>query len=175
MKYNDFESVLPIISQNISENIVLVGNNVTPSEMEEYLKVHSTTKKNVVFGFQVSGGKRTDEEVIAIRFDSGEMKVGSITGEVPFKEILQNAFENTKYKLSFEQNIDAWLKNHAAMIPSMIFPLYIKNNDVKAVAKDNDLIKKAVDAMVESLDLLEALGCELNPKKQADFFRNHKK
>jgi len=174
MKYNDFQSVLPILSQNISENIVLVGNNVTASEMQGYIKTHSTTKKNIVFGFQISGGKRTEDKVVAIRFDNGEMKVGSLTGEIPFKAALEKAFEHTKYKLTFESNIDAWLKNHAAMIPAMIFATYIKDNNVKAVAQDNELLKEAVSSMSECYGILESLGYEMIPKKQANFVRKHK-
>ncbi len=174
MKYNDFESVLPILAQNVSENIVLVGNNMACSEMLEYIKTNSPTNKNVAFGFQVSGGIRTDEHVVAIRFDGGEMKVGSLTGSIPFKWELQKAFEKTKYKLTYETNIDAWLKNHGAMIPAMTFPAFIKNNDVKAVAKDKQLLKEVVGSMCECYDILEALGYDLIPQKQADFFRNHR-
>lgn len=174
MKYNDFQSVLPIIAQNISENIVLVGNNATASEMQEYLKSHSDTKKNIVFGFQISGGKKTDDMMFAIRFDAGEMKVGSLAGDIPFKAAMEKAFERTKYKITFESNIDAWLKNHIAMIPAINFLTYIKDNDFKAVARDNELLKEAVASMRESYDILEALGYEMIPQNQAYFIRKHK-
>ncbi len=174
MKYNDFEKVLPILAQNISENIVLVGNNVSALEMQEYIETHSANKKNLVFGFQVTGGKRTEEHVVAIRFDGGEMKVGSLNGDVPIKLILEKAFEPTKYKITFENNIDAWLMNHAAMIPGMNFAIYIKGNDAKAVARDKELLKEAVYSMGECFDVLENLGYEMNPKKLALFVRKHK-
>lgn len=175
MKYSDFQSVLPILAQNASENIVLVGNNVAAAEMQAYIKGHSVTKKNVVFGFQVSGGKRTDDAIVAIRFDGGEMKVGSLAGTIPFKATLEEAFARTKYKITFEADIDAWLKNHAAMIPAMNFAAYIKNNDFKAVAKDNALLKEAVGSMGEAYAILDALGYKLIPKAQASFFRNHRR
>jgi 2-dehydropantoate 2-reductase len=175
MKYNDFPSVLPILAHNISENIVLVGNNATAAEMQEYIEGHSGTKKNVIFGFQISGGKRENDTVVAIRFNGGEMKVGSLTGVIPFKVAIEKAFERTKYKITFEANIDAWLKNHIAMIPAMNFAAYIKDNDFKAVAGDNALLKEAVATMGECYAILDALGCELIPKAQASFFRKHKR
>ncbi|MDL2218286.1 NAD(P)-binding domain-containing protein [Christensenellaceae bacterium OttesenSCG-928-M15] len=171
MKYNDFQSVLPILSKNVSENIVLVGNNVTASEMQEYINEHSAAKKNVIFGFQISGGMRRGAEVVAIRFDAGEMKVGCLAGDVP--DAITKAFESTKYKITLEKDIDAWLKTHAAMIPAMNFAAYIKDNNFKAVAKDNELLREAVETMGESYGILDALGYDLVPKAQANFFRNH--
>jgi 2-dehydropantoate 2-reductase len=173
MKYNDFQSVLPILAQNTSENIVLVGNNATAAEMRAYIEGHSAGKKNVIFGFQISGGKRTDDAVIAIRFNGGEMKVGSLTGIIPFKAALEKAFARTKYKITFEADIDAWLKNHIAMIPAMNFAAYIRDNDFKAVAKDNALLKEAVASMGECYAILDGLDYEFIPKAQANFFRKH--
>lgn len=175
MKYNDFPNVLPILAQNASENIVLVGNNATAAEMQAYIEEHSASKKNVVFGFQISGGKRTNDAVIAIRFDGGEMKVGSLTGAIPFKDALTEAFARTKYKITFEADIDAWYKNHIAMIPAMNFAAYIKDNDFKAVARDDALLKEAVASMGESYAILETLGYDLIPEAQASFFRKHKR
>lgn len=173
MKYNDIQSVLPILAQNASENVVLVGNNATAAEMRACIEGHSATKKNVIFGFQSSGGKRTNDAVIAVRFDGGEMKVGSLTGAIPFKAALEEAFARTKYKITFEADIDAWLKNHVAMIPAMNFPAYIKDRNFKAVARDNALLKEAVASMGECYAILDALGCALIPKAQANFFRKH--
>lgn len=175
MKYNDFPSVLPMLAQNASENIILVGNNATAAEMQKYIEEHSATKKNVIFGFQISGGKRTDDTIVAIRFDGGEMKVGSLAGVIPFQDTLKEAFEHTKYKITFEPDMDAWLKNHIAMIPAMNFAAYIKDNDFKAVARDNALLREAVASMGESYAILDRLGYKLIPKAQASFFRGHKR
>ncbi len=177
MKYNDFENVLPILAQNISENIVLVGNNMSTLKMQEYINTNSTNKKTVVFGFQVTGGIRTEDKVVAVRFDGGEMKVGDLTSTVikpDFKFTFENVFKNTKYKITYEKDIDTWLKNHGAMIPAMTYTPYIKGNDFKAVAKDKELLKEAAGVISECYDILEASGYELVPQKQADFFRNHK-
>lgn len=41
MKYNDFPSVLPILAENQSNNIVIVGNNADARSMQTYLEEHS--------------------------------------------------------------------------------------------------------------------------------------
>src|SRR5690554_4552424 len=50
MKYNDFPSVLPILAENQTQNIVLVGNNADAHEMHNILQEKSITKdrKSVV-------------------------------------------------------------------------------------------------------------------------------
>jgi 2-dehydropantoate 2-reductase len=60
MKYNDFLAVLPILAENQSRNIVLVGNNADAHGMSSLMEEMSIVKKNVVFGFQLNGeyGKR---------------------------------------------------------------------------------------------------------------------
>src|SRR5690554_3868981 len=101
MKYNDFPSVLPILAENQSQNIVLVGNNADVHGMQAVLQEQSNAKKNVIFGFQLSGGLREDSgRIICIR-GWGQMVLGSLDGEIPIKPLLENAFKHVKYKLTY--------------------------------------------------------------------------
>jgi 2-dehydropantoate 2-reductase len=174
MKYTDFPDVLPILAQNGSENIILVGNNAAATEMEAYLETHSETKKNIAFGFQISGGKRDEKRTVVVRFNSGEMIIGSLGRDVPFQDILEKLFANTGYKITYEGNIDAWLKNHMIMIVPMNIAAYIKDFDFKAVARDNQGLRRMVAAIDESYEVLKDLGYEIIPAKQADFMKQHK-
>lgn len=45
MKYNDFPAVLPILAENKSHNIVLVGNNADARGMQNVLQETSVVKK----------------------------------------------------------------------------------------------------------------------------------
>ncbi|SET09043.1 ketopantoate reductase family protein [Paenibacillus sp. NFR01] len=176
MKYTDFPQVLPALAQNCSENIILVGNNATASEMQAYLEAHSVKHKNVAFAFQISGGSRGDNRITAIRFNAGAMVVGVLGGgEIPFKRVLEQMFKNSKYKIKYERNIDAWLKSHMISIIPLNLAAVIKNNHLKSVARDNELLKQVVDAMDEGFDVLKALGVEVIPAKPADWVKKHKR
>ncbi len=174
MKYTDFPDVLPILTQNNSKNIILVGNNATASEMETYFKAHSEKGKNIVFGFQMSGGKREKNRTVVLRFNAGEMVVGSLANNVFIQDTLEKIFQNTKYKITYEKKIDAWLKSHIIMVVPMNLAAFIKDYDFKAVAKDSKMLRQVVAAMDEGYDVLKDLGYEIIPAKQADFVKRHK-
>ncbi len=174
MKYTDFSHILPILAQNGSENIILVGNNVAALEMETYLEAHSEIRKNIAFGFQMSGGKREENRTIALRFNAGEMVVGGLEKDVSFQNTLEKIFKNTRYKITFEKNIDAWLKSHIIMIIPMNLAAFIKDFDFKAVARDNQILRRVVAAMDEGYDVLRDLGYKVIPSRQADFVKRHK-
>lgn len=176
MKYTDFPQVLPALAQNCSEKIVLVGNNATASDMQAYLEAHSGQRKQIAFGFQMSGGSRGDKRITAIRFNAGSMAVGVLGGgEVPFKPLLDQMFKNSKYKIQYERNIDAWLKSHMISVIPLNLAAVIKNNQFKSVARDNKLLKQVVDAMDEGFDTLKALGVDVIPAKLADLVKKHKR
>ena len=174
MKYTDFPQVLLSLARNSSTNIILVGNNATASEMESYLEEHSKNQKNIAFGFQMSGGKRDKNRTIVLRFDGGEMMVGGLTKDIIWKDKLEESFKNTKYKITYQKDIDAWLKSHMIMILPMNLAAYLKAYHFKAVAKDNQLLRQVVAAMDEGYDVLRDLGYEIIPAKQAAFVKQHK-
>ena len=107
MKYNDFPAVLPILAKNQSQNIILVGNNGDAHGMQKDLQDMSSMRKNILFGFQLSGGIReASGRVINIRA-RGQMVLGSLDGEIPIKPVLENTFKNVKYKLTYHEDMDA--------------------------------------------------------------------
>jgi 2-dehydropantoate 2-reductase len=175
MKYSDFPAVLPILAQNGSGNIILVGNNATASDMEAYLETNSENSKNIAFGFQISGGKREENRTVVLRFNAGGMVVGGLGKDVLFKDALEKIFKDTKYKITYEKNIDGWLKSHMIMVMPMNLAALIKDNDFKAVAKDNRMLKQMTAAMDEGYDVLKDLGYEIIPARQADLVKRHKR
>ncbi|OCT15910.1 2-dehydropantoate 2-reductase [Paenibacillus pectinilyticus] len=174
MKYNDFPTVLSILAENESSNIVLVGNNADAHGMQRFLLENSQGTKNVAFGFQLSGGIReASGRMICIR-GGGQMVLGSLNGEIPFKAQLERAFKQAKYKLTYEADMDAWLKSHIVLIVAMNAILYLNNGDVKKVAKNKKHLKQAISAMVEGFAMLEKLGYALIPAGQAKMIRKYR-
>lgn len=173
MKYTDFKSVLPVLAINETKNILLVGNNFNPAEMEEYIKSNSTNEKNIAFGFQMSGGKKSKEQITVLRTNAGEMVLGSLGEKIQFQTMLEDIFAKTKYKLSFQEDIDAWFKNHIIYVLPLNLAHFIKDYDYKSAGKDSALLKEVVKAMHEGFDLLVDLGYKNIPKGQADFVTKH--
>ncbi|MGO4108576.1 ketopantoate reductase family protein [Paenibacillus sp. YAF4_2] len=172
MKYNDFPTVLPILAENQSSNIVMVGNNADPLGMQDILQ--AKMKKNVVYGFQLSGGLREESgRIICIR-GGGQMVLGSLHGEISIKPILENAFKNVKYKLAYHEDIDAWLKSHIVTIVALNSVSFLNDGDLNQVSRDKKRLKLAVDMMDEGFKLLEKLNYTITPASQVNLVRKHK-
>jgi 2-dehydropantoate 2-reductase len=174
MKYNDFPSVLPILAENQSQNIVLVGNNADAHGMQSVLQEKSIVKKNVVFGFQLSGGLREESgRMICIR-GGGQMVLGSMDGEIPIKPLLETAFKYVKYKLAYHEDMDAWLKSHIVTIVALNSVSFLHDGDLKKVSKDKKLLKQAILVMDEGFQILEKLGYAITPANQVNVIRKHR-
>ncbi|KRF10319.1 2-dehydropantoate 2-reductase [Paenibacillus sp. Soil766] len=175
MKYNDFPSVLSILAENQSSNIVLVGNNADALGMQNVLQEKSKVKKNVIFGFQISAGLREESgRIICIR-GGGQMVLGSLDGEIPIKPILENAFKKVKYKLAYHADIDAWLKSHIVMIVALNSVSFLYDGDLNKASKDKKLLKQAIDVMDDGFQLLEKLNYTITPASQVNLIRKHRR
>lgn len=174
MKYNDFPSVLSILAENQSSNIVLVGNNADALGMQNEIQEKSKAKKNVIFGFQISAGIREESgRIICIR-GGGQMLLGSLDGEITIKPILESAFKKVKYKLVYHEDIDAWLKSHIVTIVALNSVSYLYDGDLKKATKDKKLFKQAISAMDEGFRLLEKLNYTITPASQVKLIRKHR-
>ncbi|ASA20187.1 ketopantoate reductase family protein [Paenibacillus donghaensis] len=174
MKYNDFPSVLSILADNQSTNIILVGNNADAHGMQDFLERNSLVSKNIAFGFQVSGGLREESgRIICIR-GGGQMVLGSLSGEIPFKALLEEAFKKVKYKLAYHQDMDAWLKSHIVPIVALNSISYLYDGDLRRASKDKALLKKAVSVMDEGFQVLEKLNYTVTPASQVTLIRKHR-
>ncbi|WP_336765323.1 ketopantoate reductase family protein [Paenibacillus sp. USHLN196] len=175
MKYNDFPSVLPILADNQSSNIVIVGNNADARSMQTYLEEHSRIEKQVAFGFHVSGGRREKDRMLSIGAGSGQMVIGSLDGDIGFKPLLDQAFQHVKYKLNVLSDIDAWLKSH--IIPILMLNAVSFNEKRELIKLDGNRkqIQHMIGAMDEGLSVLEAMGISVIPEIQARVIRKHKR
>ncbi|MFS0722445.1 ketopantoate reductase family protein [Paenibacillus sp. 1P07SE] len=167
MKYSDFASVLPTLAGNASQHVILVGNNMDVHAMQAYLREHSRTPKQVVFGFKTIAGKREHGRVMCIRGGQGQMVIGALDGPVPFRSLLDEAFRHTKFKLTYHDQIDAWLKNHMVLVVPMNFVVMFHNFQMKKVAGDDKRLRQMIAAMDEGFRVLESVGYPLTPAAQA--------
>lgn len=169
MKYSDFGAVLPILAENVSRHIVMVGNNMDTYAMQDYLSKHGQSPKQVAFGFQATAGTRINGRVICIRGGHGQMVIGGLNSPIPFHSLLEQAFKRTKYKLNYHDQIDAWLKNHMVLVVPMNMVILFHGFQMKQVVRDDKRLRQLVAAMGEGFHVLESLGYPLTPLGQASW------
>ena len=105
-----------------ADTVILVGNNLSAPDMERYLKTHSKTEKNILFGFRVTAGKREAEYVICERAGSGDMDIGFLHAAVPEqrKRTMEQLVRGTGYRLRWHDDMESFFKCHVAAILTMI-------------------------------------------------------
>lgn len=80
--YHQVRTILDDLAAVNADTVILVGNNLSAPDMERYLKTHSKTEKNILFGFQVTAGKREAEYAICERAGAGAMDIGFLHAAV---------------------------------------------------------------------------------------------
>lgn len=175
MQYQQFQSVLPVLAENGSSHIILVGNNADPHTMQNYLKSNSVNEKQVAFGFQSSGGWRENSRILSFHVGGGSMDLGGLDGGLSWRPLIENAFKNTKYKLVFYDNIDPYLKTHLVQMMAILYATRACGGDISKVVRDRKLRNQMILAMDEGYTLLETLGYTITPLTISNFVRKRRR
>lgn len=109
MQCIQIDSILPILQQNVSRNIVLVGNNIYADKYAKEL-----ADKEVLFAFFSAGGQKKGNVIES--FNKNNMTMGRIDGTDQSDDFIKNIFEGTKIKVTIENKMNDWLKSHVAFI-----------------------------------------------------------
>lgn len=175
MKYPDFEAVLPALAANHSCHIVLMGNNASPGEMEKYLHTHSPVAKKVAFAFQSIAGWRENGRVISVRGPRTKINIGGLGEDLSWRSVIDQALVNTKYKWTYQNNMNEWLKSHFVMILALNSIASTYHGDLRSAAKDRKLLNLVIHAVDEGHQVLETNGFTVTPAAQKEFARNKRK
>ncbi|MFV0413372.1 MAG: ketopantoate reductase family protein [Oscillospiraceae bacterium] len=168
MQHGQLPQVLPVVAQNHSRHVVLVGNNMNAEQAARTLAA-SPVEKEVAFGFQGTGGRRENGKVISVHAGVG-MTVGGLRAPLsaPFASLLKEAFAGTRYRLTQEENMDAWLKCHMAFILPIAYVCYATNFHLpKATGHQLDM---AMEAALEGYAVLKKLGYPIRPANSEEAF-----
>lgn len=171
MKYSDFQAVLPALAANHSRHVVIMGNNASPGEMQNDLQTNSPVEKKVAFGFQISGGWREEGRMICVRGPKGQMSIGGLGEELSWRSVIDQAFVNTKYKLTYFKDMEAWLNSHIVMVLPLNFIAPASEGNLRQAAGDKKLLNQVIDAIDEGHQVLEALGYTVTPESQPKLVR----
>jgi len=157
MQCTQIDSILPILQQNVSRNIVLVGNNIYADKYAKEL-----ADKEVLFAFFSAGGQKKGNVIES--FNKNNMTMGRIDGTDQSDDFIKNIFEGTKIKVTIENKMNDWLKSHVAFIMPFVALAYYSNCDYKNIRHNNTLINQCIDAVKENYDALVKLGYEVLPE-----------
>lgn len=167
MQRTQVDSVLPILSQNRSPNIVFVVN--TSAGYDKW--VQAVGGERLMLGFPSAGGERIGGKVNYF-VGKGLMRLFQTTtfGEYSGKKTervdrLINTFRHAGIPSVFCDDMDAWQKTHIAMVTSIGNALYQYDCDNYRLAGSYDSMCLMVYGIKEGFSILNKLGIKTKPKK----------
>jgi len=163
VRKNQVGSLLPVLVGNKSPNVVFMVNN--PSGPGEYTR--ALGKERVLLGFVFGGGRREGSVIRAIRPKLPWLAApfGEIDGAItPRLKRLVAILRQAGFRAEASKDIVDWQATHAALVPSVAMPIMKYHLDAKALAKSRADLRLMIDAMRETLDVLQKVGYRVIPR-----------
>ena len=136
MPYNKIGAILEPLAAVRAPLVVLVGNNMNPAAMEKFILGGTVCEKQVLFGFQVTAGKRDMEKGLLVceRLGAGNMDLGGLhrLPDETIRSKLNEAFAGTGYRLNWQPDMEAYLICHLAAILPIGYLAYACDGDMRA-------------------------------------------
>ena len=158
--------VLPVLKENQSEYIVFVGNQ---PHARSVLQAMQRPVDKIAFGFQNNAGRRENDQVVSVHAGMS-LTVGGATAPLSgvFRQRLQAAFDGVKYKLTFYNDMDEWLKCHIAFILPVCYATYACGGDLTRLTAEQR--KQVLDAAWEACTMLKAAGVPVNDAESTNYY-----
>ncbi|WMJ90441.1 ketopantoate reductase family protein [Anaerocolumna sp. MB42-C2] len=167
LQYTQLDSIISILNQNLSKNIVFIGNNINAKGYIDLLK-----EKNVLFGFFSAGGKRNKKYVDS--FYLNEMTIGRTDNSHESDEWIKSIFQGTKMRLTIQNKMDDWLKSHVAFILPFVYTAYYTEYNYRKIKNNKTILYEIIDSVREYYDALIQLGYEVLSKSDYQFVTSKK-
>ena len=165
-RFSSLDSIVKIIENNKSKNIVFVGNNMNA---EKYINIKD---KNVLFAFFMAAGKKYDGYINSICLN--KIEIGRTDGKDISNEFIKSIFKETIIKVIIENKMNDYLKTHACAVLPLVFASYKVDGNLKLLKKDKEYSLLIMDAIIEGYDVLKKLGYEILPKGEYENCVNKK-
>ncbi len=149
--------------------VVLVGNNLSAPEMKQ--QIIEAGGKNVLFGFQGTGGNKYDDYTEVLSLHKPSMVIGGLGENIPgeITGLLNEAFAGAEYELKWTDNMDAWYKCHAAFVVPVCYLCYaVGCNLRKSTGKQRKML---FDATSSAFEALKKSGCPIRPEGEDAYYR----
>jgi 2-dehydropantoate 2-reductase len=161
IRKNKLLPIFEVLSRNKNVgNILFMGNNALG--FDEYL--HHLPREKVLFGFPGAGGGRKEQVVHYVDSEKPDgkrmpIRIGEMDGEVRERTSqIELLFKGSGVPVEIVNDIDGWLKYHAAFVIPIGCVLYKHDCDNYALAKDEESIRLLIRACREGGDVLRKLG-----------------
>ena len=162
MRCTQLESVIPVLTDNSSKNIVFVGNNLSPEALVEKLP-----GKNVLFGFSMAAGHREKDRVASISLH--KITIGQLKNVRSNEQLIREIFAGTKVKATYQPNMGDYLLCHAAFVTPVAFACYYTDGDLKRIKKNKAYLNQIIDANIEGYSAIENAGHEFLPDPDKNY------
>lgn len=162
MRYTQLDGIIPALAENISKNIIFIGNNLSVRKYVEKLN-----GKNVLFGFYMAGGHREEDRVVSISLQ--KITIGQLKEGHSNEELIITIFNGTKMKVTYEPNMEDFLLCHAAIVMPIAFACYYCDGNLKKIRNNKAYLNRIIDAHIEGFIAIETAGHEILPKFGMDF------
>ena len=162
IRYTHLETVLETLQNSAAKTIVFVGNNLRPAELTARL-----SGKNVLFAFASSAGHRESDRVVAV--DLRKITIGPAKPSPTAKALVDQIFDGTKYKVTFQPNMEDYLLCHAAFVLPAVFACYQTDGHLEKHKGDTAYLNRLIDANIEAYRAIQSAGHEILPDEDKAF------
>ena len=162
VRYTQIKTIIEALRASRAKTIIFVGNNVRASETAELLP-----EKNVLFAFTGAAGHRESNYVDSV--DLRKITVGPLQGAPSQERLIQEIFAGTKYKVTYEPNMEDYLLCHAAFVLPVAFACYKTDGRLKKLKKDNAYLNRLIYANIEGYRAIRNAGHEILPDADKEF------
>ncbi|QWW19542.1 ketopantoate reductase family protein [Schaalia sp. 19OD2882] len=161
MQWTQLGSVVPVVAANASPTVLFIGNNPEGEKALEAMKAGGPGR-SVLFGFQLTAGRREANRVVSIHWGL-PLVVGPLRGQCDpaVRPLVESAFRGAGCRLTWEPNMDAWLKQHLAQIIPVVHLCWSTGYRLtRATWKD---IGRVLEAVSEGYQMLRRCGVRMGP------------
>lgn len=162
LRYTQIDSIIDDLRTNRTKNIVFVGNNVRAKAFAS-----SFPEKNVLFAFASSAGHRESDYVASV--DLKKITVGQLPDAPSNKQLIEQIFDGTRYKVAYEPNMEDYLLCHAAFILPAAFACYKTDGNLKKLKSNTAHLNRMIDAIIEGYRAIKDAGHEILSKEDKEF------
>lgn len=169
MPWHKMRAALPQICSIQTELLVLVGNDLSAQEFHDYICEHSEVT-SLLFGFQVSGGKKEETRYVCERLGTVTMDIGQLHGDTDreTRRTVEALFSGAKYRLRWQPDMENYLICHPAAILPIGYLAYICDGDMTSSTRKQRRLM--VDASHEAYEFLKAKGVTICPAGDDKFY-----
>lgn len=160
---------LPALVANASRRLVFVGNQPDALRIERSMAKLAVAPKECVFAFFSSAGRREDGRVIAAHLKDA-LTIGGARGPLSadFSALLEGVLGGAGVGVEHEDEMDGWLKWHAACILPMAYLAYALGCDLTCSTRTDRC--RYLDACAQLVPLFSAKGIPIRPKGDEAYF-----